>query len=464
MKSFREYVPEQALLLPPSLEDWLPEGHLARFVSEVADELDLAAVYAAYEEDGRGQSAYHPRMMVKLLIYGYATGKLASRKLERACQEQIPYRYLSGNQQPDHDTIATFRRRHLAALGELFVEVLRLCQKAGLVQLGQVAIDGTKMKANASRWKSKRYEKLGEEERQLQEQVERRLAEAEAADRAEDEKYGPGRRGDELPKEWVDRQSRLKKIREAKASLEREAREAAERKNKEAEEALAQRQARSAEQGRKAGGRPPKALDPEAGKPPAATAGNTTDPDSRVLKCTGGKGFVQGYNAQAAVDAEHQVVVAAEVVQDRHDRAQLNPMLQQVRANTRALPQAVMADTGYFNPQQVRKAESQGIDVYVKPDKPPQHNPQVPESARKRTVAARMRKKLETEAGREVYRKRRETVEPVFGQIKEACGIRGFLLRGLSQVRSEWRLICLGHNLRKLWRSGWTPTAGFATA
>jgi transposase len=458
MKSFREYVPEQALLLPESLDDWLPAGHLARFVSDVVEELDLAAVYGAYEKDGRGQSAYHPLMLSKVLIYGYATGKLASRKLERACQEEVPYRYLSANQQPDHDTIATFRRRHLRALGGLFVEVLHLCQKAGLVKLGHVAIDGTKMKANASRSKTKGYEKLGEEERQLRQQVEQILAEAEAADRADDEKYGKGRRGDELPQELADRESRLKKIREAKAALEREAREEAERKREEAEEAAAERQARAEQQGRKLGGRPPRPLDPELGKPKATTAGNTTDPDSRLLKCTGGKGFLQGYNAQAAVDQEHQVVVAAEVVQDRHDRAQLNPMLEQVRANTGRMPQTASADTGYYSPRQVRKAESKGVDLYVKPAKPPKHNPQVPESARKRTIAARLRQKLETEQGRAIYGKRRETVEPVFGQIKECRGIRAFLLRGLGKVRSEWRLICLAHNLRKLWRSGWTPS------
>lgn len=458
MKSFREYAPEQAFLMPLSLEDWLPEGHLARLVSDVVSELDLSGVYASYEKDGRGQAAYHPQMMVKVLIYGYATGKLASRKLERACCEEIPYRYLSGNQQPDHDTLASFRRRHLTELSGLFVQVLQLCWKAGLVRLGHVAIDGTKMKANASRYKNKSYEKLGEEERQWQEQVEKILAEAEAADTTEDQKYGPGGRGEELPKELAEPASRLKKIREAKASLEQEAREVAERKKQEAEARIAERQQEAQNEGRKVQGRLPEVPDPEQAKPKPTTVGNRTDPDSRLLKCSGG--FLQGYNAQAAVDEDHQIIVAAEVVQDRHDRAQLVPMLEQVQQNTGQLPETATGDTGYYHPRQVQLATRMGVDVYVKPDVPPKHNGQGPGSPSKPTVAEGLRQKLKTEEGTALYKKRRETVEPVFGQIKEGRGIRAFLLRRLDRVRGEWKLICLAHNVRKLWVAGWVPASG----
>lgn len=454
MKCFRSYVPEQSLLLPASLEDWLPEGHLARFVSEVVEELDLSEVYASYQDDGRGQAAYHPLLMTRVLVYGYCTGKVSSRRIERACWEEVAFRYLAANQQPDHDTIATFRRRHLAALAGLFVQVLRLCQKAGLLKLGQVAIDGTKLQANASRYQNQSYEKLGEEERRLREQVEQILEEAERVDAAEDAKYGRGRRGDELPAELASRESRLKKIREAKASLEREAREQAERKRKEAEQAWAERQHRAEPSGRRPSGRRPKMPDPEQARPKPGTAGNATDPDSRLMKSNASRSFVQAYNAQAAVDGDQQIIVAAEVVQDRCDRHQLVPMIEQVQRNTGQVPEKVTADTDYYRPRPVQQVQGLGVDLYLKPDRPPHAARGAPARP---TVAEGLRQKLRTPEGGAIYRKRRETVEPVFGQIKQARGFRNFLFRGLAKVRAEWKLICLTHNLLKLYRWGWQP-------
>lgn len=454
MKCFRSYVPEQSLLLPASLEDWLPEGHLARFVSEVVEELDLSEVYASYQDDGRGPAGYHPLLMTRVLVYGYCPGKVSSRRIERACWEEVAFRYLAANQQADHDTIATFRRRHLAALAGLFVQVLRLCQKAGLVKLGQVAIEGTKLQANASRYQNQSYEKLGEEERRLREQVEQILEEAERVDAAEDAQYGRGRRGDERPAELASRESRLKKIRQAQASLEREAREQAERKRKEAEQAWAERQHRAEPSGRRPSGRRPKRPDPEQARPKPGTAGNATDPDSRLMKSNASRSFVQAYNAQAAVDGDQQIIVAAEVVQDRCDRHQLVPLIEQVQRNTGQAPEKVTADTDYYRPRPVQQAQGLGVEVYVKPDRPP---PSAQGPPAQPTVAEGLRQKLRTPEGSAIYRKRRETVEPVFGQIKQARGFRSFLFRGLVKVRAEWKLICLTHNLLKLYRCGGQP-------
>ena len=301
----------QAYLLPPSLQDWLPEGHLARFVAEA---LDLSAIYAKYEEgDGRGLAAYDPRMMVRVLIYGYCRGVASSRRMERATYEDVAFRYLAADQHPDHDTIAAFRQEHLAHLAQLFVQVLQLCQRVGLVKLGHVALDGTKIKANASKHKAMSYERMGEAEKKLEAEVQVLLAEAARVDAEEDGKYGRGKRSDELPKELARRESRLEKIREVKAALEQEAREAAEKKQAEVEAQLREREKQERERGRKMGGRPPQAPDPEQAKPEAKAQRNFTDPDSRIMKDGATKEFVQAYNAQAVVDSPAQVSVVASV-------------------------------------------------------------------------------------------------------------------------------------------------------
>lgn len=332
-KRFRTDHLDQGLLLPPSLHDWLPEGHLARFVADVIEELDLGAVYRSYERDGRGMAAYQPSMMVRLLLYGYCQGVVSSRKIERATHEDVAFRYLSADTHPDHDTIAAFRKRHLGALAGLFAQALQLCEKAGLVKLGHVAIDGTKLKANASKHKAMSYERMRETEQRLQKEVEELLRRAEETDAAEDAQYGKGKRGDELPAELARRESRLKKIREAKAALEREAKEKAERQRAEAEAKIAGRRQQEVRTGKKAGGHDPKMPDPEQAQPEPKAQRNFTDPDSRIMVDGANKGsFIQAYNAQAAVDSQAQVIVAAEITQAANDSRQLVPMIEQVAA------------------------------------------------------------------------------------------------------------------------------------
>lgn len=460
-KQFRSCDLNQAYLLPPSLQDWLPEGHLARFVAEVVETLDLSEIYARYEEgDGRGLAAYDPRMMVRLLIYGYCCGVASSRRMERATYEDVAFRYLAADQHPDHDTIAAFRQEHLESLSQLFVQVLRLCQRAGLVKLGHVALDGTKIKANASKHKAMSYGRMEEAEKKLEDEVKALLAEAARVDAEEDGKYGKGRRGDELPKELARRESRIAKIREAKAALEQEAREEAEKKKAEVAAQFKEREKQEQERGRKLGGRPPQAPDPEQAKPEPKAQRNFTDPDSRIMKDGATKEFVQGYNAQAAVDSEAQVIVTASVTQEANDKKQLAPMLEQVKVLTGRKPERATADAGYFSEKSVTDAKLEGIDLLVAPDrqkhgeaKPCATGPPPPEAS----VAERMRYKLRTPEGRAVYRMRQAVVEPVFGQIKERRGFRRFLLRGLGRVEAEWQIICATHNLLKLFQSGWRP-------
>jgi transposase len=461
-KQFRDCNLDQMLLLPASLHDWLPEGHLARFVAEVVETLDLSAIYAKYEEgDGRGLAAYDPRMMVRLLIYGYCRGVASSRRMERATYEDVAFRYLAADEHPDHDTIADFRKEHSVALSQLFVQVLRLCQQAGLVKLGHVALDGTKVKANASKHKAMSYERMGEAEKKLEEEVKALLDEAARVDAEEDGKYGKGKRGDELPAELQRRETRLAKIREAKAALEREAREQAEKEKAQVEARLKERAQQEAERGRKFGGRPPEAPDLEKAKPEAKAQRNFTDPDSRIMKDGATKEFVQAYNAQAAVDSEAQVIVAASVTQDANDQKQLVPLLEQVKIVTGRKPQQATADSGYFSEANVTDARLVGIDLLVSPDRqkhgremPASTGPPPPESA---GSAEQMRHKLRTPEGWAVYKMRKAVVEPVFGQIKEQRGFRRFLLRGLANVTAEWNLICATHNLLKLYRTGWSP-------
>jgi transposase len=353
------------------LDDWLPEGHLARFLSDLVGELDLGLIYDSYgEKDGRGQAAYEPLMMGKLLVYGYAIGIASSRKIEKATYEDVAFRYLAANQHPDHDTLAEFRRRHLAAIKGLFLQVLKLCQQAGLVKLGHVALDGTKLKASANRHRNLRYKKILEKEPELEEQVRELLAKAERTDQSEDQQHGRGKRGDELPPELAKKQSRLQTIRAAKAVLQERARQEAEQKKQEAEQRLQERQKRATESGRRVMGKLPQMPDPAAVQPKPEDTINTTDADSRVMRERAG-GFIQGFNAQAAVDSHAQIVVAADVTNAQNDRAQLVPMLEQVKLNTGTKPVQVTADTDYYSPKHIGSPSLDGIDLYVKPDEPP---------------------------------------------------------------------------------------------
>jgi transposase len=460
MKTFRPYDPDQLFLLPPALRDWLPEGHLALFISDVVDHaLDLTPIFAAYEiGDGRGQPPYHPALMVKLLVYAYCTGKPSSRAIERATYDEVPYRVLAANQHPDHDTLAAFRQQHLAALAGLFGQVLALCQRAGLVQLGHVALDGTKVRANASKHKAMSYGRMPEAEQRLQQEIAALLAEAQRVDAAEDGQDGKGKRGDELPAELARRASRLAKIRAAKAALEAEARAAAAQAAAGALAKLALRQQQAEATGRKPKGRPPQVPDPAQATPDPKAQRNFTDPESRIMKDGATKSFVQAYNAQAAVDGAAQIIVATDVTPEANDKQQLVPLLAAVVANCGAAPAVASADSGYFSEAAATAEPLTGIDLYVPPDRQKHGDAAVPAPLPDDgTVIGAMRAKVRSEAGHALYALRKAIVEPVFGQIKEARGFRHFSFRGVSKVRAEWRLICLTHNLLKLFRAGWTP-------
>jgi hypothetical protein len=369
-------------------------------------------------------------MMVKVLLYAYCTGVTSSRKIEKRLCEDIAFRVLAANNTPDFRTISDFRKAHLKALAGLFLQVLKLCQKAGLVKLGHVALDGTKIKANASKHKAMSYKRMKEEEARLEAEVAELLKKAESVDEEEDQRYGKGKKGDELPKELAFRESRLKKIQEAKAALEAEARLEGEKK--------------------------PDKNDGD-GTPPDKAQRNFTDPDSHIMPASGGKHFIQAYNAQAAVDSANQIIVAAEVTNKPTDRGQAEPMMEIVKVNVGQLPCQMSADAGYFSSDAVSNLTALGMDVYMPPDKighrftlPPAPRGRIPQCL---SIADRMRRKLRTKKGKERYGLRKELPEPVFGQIKQVRGFDHFLLRGLENVSSEWKVICTGHNLLKLFRA-----------
>ena len=457
MKTFRPYQPDQLLLLPPSIQEWLPEHHLARFVSEVMDELDLSAIEERYTEE-RGYPPYHPRMMVKVLVYGYCTGTYASRRLTAKLIDDVAYRYLAAGNQPDFRTISDFRKEHGAALSGLFQQVLKLCRKAGLVKLGRVAIDGTKVKANASKHKAMSYGRMVEKERDLKREVAEMLARAEAADREDDERYGADRSGDELPEELQRRESRLKKIREAKAALEAEAKEQAMQEAEAKKAQIVERTREEERRGRRFAGKPPKIVDPEQAKPAPRAQRNFTDPESRIQKTP--DGFIQGYTAVLAVDQEAQVIVSQHVTPSAPEVNELLPAVDRIRLVLRRKPKQVVADAGFWSEANLEGLAQREIDGYVARHRSKHSEPQ-PAAPRGRiprnlSLADRMQRKLQTQRGRAAYAKRKEIVEPVNGQIKQARGFRQFLRRGIERVGQEWALICTAHNLLKL-RATWRP-------
>jgi len=447
---------DQQYLLPPSLRDWLPEGDLAYFVVEVAEELDLSEIHRHYmvavdpktgEERPKaasGQPAFHPKMMVAVLLYGYANGQTSSRRIARLCERDVGYRIVAANQQPDFRTISEFRRIHLKALAGLFVQVLHLAREAGLVKLGHVALDGTKVKANASKHKAMSYEWLIKREAEYAKQVADLLRRAEEADVAEDDLYGADLRGDELPEELRFREKRLKRIREAKRALEEAAREKARAEGKLDEN--------DQPKPRKAGPSPKT----PPGTPKPKDQYNFTDPESHIMKMNHG-GFDQAYNCQAAVDGEAQVIVARDATAEPNDKKQLTPLLDQVEENLSALPKKASADSGYYSEENVRDVRARGIDDYICPDRlkhgemPPKVRGRPPQAL---SFIDRVRRKLSTKQGRATYKLRKQIAEPVFGQMKAGRGLRQFLLRGVEKVQGEWSLWCTGHNLRKLWLAG----------
>lgn len=461
-KSYLPYTLDQRLLLPPDMREWLPEGHLALFIADVVAELDLSAIERVYEaKDDRGRAGFNPRMMVALLLYAYCVGKPSSRKIERATYEDVAFRVLSGDQHPDHDCVASFRKEHLTALTELFTQVLKLCQQAGLVKLGHIAIDGSKFKANASKHKAMSYERMGEAEKRLEQEVAELLASAEQADAQEDTEHGKGQRGDELPKELARRESRLAKIREAKAALEADA------KAKAAEKAKTKP---SDDDDSQIGGGSPSpqssASSPcEDAKPEPKAQRNFTDPESRIMPDGANKGaFVQAYNAQIAVDAEAQIIVAFDVTQRANDVRELVPMAEAIVANVGELAETTSADAGYFSKENVTDPVFAETNLLVPPSRQKHGQAPLPGSDEpSASPAERMRHKLASDSGRALYKMRKAIVEGVFGQIKMARGLRQFLMRGHAAARGEFALIALTHNLLKLFRRGapaFGPVAG----
>ena len=431
--TFRPYQPDQALLLPPDLRDWLPEGHLAHHVSDLVDGLDLTAFYAPYEGDGRRKSPYEPRMMAKTLIYGYATGVFSSRGLARKLEEDVAFRVLAAGNYPSHRTICEFRRRHLSDFKALFVEVIRLARETGVANFGKLSIDGTKVRANASKRKAMSYGRMREEERRLAGEIEALLSRARETDAAEDARFGEAFRGDELPEELRRREDRLAAIRAARARLEARQREADE--------------ARGREPGSKRnpkGGRPYKR---EYGEPDEKAQDNFTDPESRIMK-TSTEGFQQCYNAQVAVEGANQMIVATEVSSNANDQGRMVPLVDEVEATHGERPETVLADAGYCNEDDLQVLEARGVDGYVALGREGKHEIRV--NAAKHPAKARMAQKLSTEAGRALYAQRKWLSEAPNGWIKEVLGFRRFSLRGLSKVQGEWSLVCLALNVKRL--------------
>jgi len=449
---FKPYQPNQLFLLPPDMKDWLPDDHLVYFVMDVVEELNLSAIYQCYDSSKGGQPAFDPKMMVGLLFYAYCIGLPSSRKIEKATHEQVAFRILTADQHPDHDTVADFRKRHLKELSGLFVGMLRLCQEVGLVKLGHISLDGTKVKANASKHKAMSYGRMEKKAEELEAEVKRLLTEAQAVDDAEDIKYGKGKRGDELPDELRFKQDRLRKIKEAMESLEQQAEAEAKAKREE----IQQKELSLQKEGKNRKGKKPK--DP-GDKPDSKAQRNFTDPESRIMKDGASKCFEQAYNCQVAVDEESQIIVATNVTQQANDKQQLEPLVEEIKKNADdKTPEKLSADNGYFSEPNVQYLEDERIDGYIATGR--QKHGDVPEPAgrgriaKEATTQERMARKLRTKKGRETYSKRKQIVEPVFGQIKESRGFRRFLLRGLENVSAEWDLICLTHNLLKLFRSG----------
>jgi transposase len=509
-KSFRPWQPEQTTLLPPSPRDWLADDHQVYFLLDLVDELDLSAILLpALAKDPRGEKGFDPRMMTMLLLYAYCVGIVSSRKIERACYEDLAFRVLTGNQQPDHSRISEFRRRNLDALSDLFVQILRLCQKAGMVSLGHVALDGTKVQANASKHKAMSHQRMLKAEKQLENEINALMRKAEILDAQEDQRYGKGKRGSELPDELRRRQDRLARIRQARKEMEAETAAAAARQrqqeadesrtkaaaaqesdappadqaelNRKAEVAAATAKAareKAIEAAESAGVEPPD-LEPVAadamprrglarkadGTPTKKTQRNFTDPDSHLMHSGGS--YLQGYNCQLAVDSDHQVIVAVGVSNQPPDVEHLEPMLERIATSAGALPKVMTLDAGYWSEDNANACADQGIDAHIATGRLPHGQPLPPKRGpmpKDADAKTRMARKLRSKKGSRIYAQRKAIVEPVNGQIKEARGFRRFLLRGIEKVKGEWHLIAATHNLLKLFRFRRSQQQALATA
>jgi transposase len=444
---FIDYDQSTLYLLPPSLQDWLPEDHLARFVVEVVDQLDLSSLKAAYA--GRGSHPYNPEMLLALLFYGYATGVFSSRKLERSTYDSVAFRFIAANTHPDHDTIAVFRKRFLSQLKPLFVQILLIAGQAGVLKLGTVSLDGTKVKANASKHKALSYAHACKLEEQLKAEVSELLRQAEAADQAD----LPD--GMSIPEELSRRTERLKAIADAKAEIERRAAERFAQEQEAYDKKLAERTEKEQQTGKKSRGRKPEPPEPGVKSKDQV---NLTDDESRIMKKSGG-GFEQAYNAQAGVDIESMMIVASHVTQQTNDKREVEPAL----ANLAALPEelgtvnAIITDNGFYSEANVAACEKNKITPYLAFGRD-QHNQPLMDRFREplppppdADAVTRMKHRLRTQAGKKVYAKRKSTVEPVFGIVKAVMGFRQFLLRGFDAVQGEWDLVCIAWNIKRLY-------------
>jgi transposase len=447
-KSYRPYAPKQAFLFPPSPTEWLPEDHLAQFVMDVVGQLDLDGIHRRCQStDPRGTQPYHPLMMTSLLVYGYCIGVVSSRKIESSTYESVAFRVIAGGEHPDHTRISEFRRVHLDALAELFFQVLALAKKARMVKLGNVALDGTKVKANASKHKAMSYDRMEKDAARLRQKVRELLSAAEASDAREDAEYGKGRRGEELPEELRRAKTRLARIKQLKAELEAEAREQDEEAAKKDDDDLPPSPRETPLPKHKIPRTKEGDIDPKAQR-------NFTDADSRIMKSS--DGFVQAYNCQVVVDEEHQIILAHAVTNQAPDAEHLVPMLVQTVDNCGAKPEHWLADAGYFSEANVCEVMKWGIEPFIPPRREKHSEERKPVLGRPPAglgIKERMVRKLATKAGRAIYALRKKIVEPVFGQTKEGRGLRRFLLRGVQKVRGEWALMALTHNLLKIYRA-----------
>jgi len=438
--TFRPYLPDQSLLLPTSLAEWLAEDHLSYFVSDAVEAMDLQGFYARYEGDGRRRQPFDPQMMVKVLVYAYASGIFSSRKIALKLQEDVAFRVLGANNFPAHRTIREFRQLHLQEFAALFVGVVKLAGEAGLIKLGRLAVDGTKIRANASKHKAMSYGRMKDEERRLQNEIAELLKKAQATDVAEDAEHGPDRAGTELPEELKRRENRLKVIQAAKARLEQRQRQADEEAG------------RSKDDDGNTRGPSGRRCQREFGVPAEKAQDNFTDPESRIMNTQ--EGYQQCYNGQAGVDEGSRLIVAADLSNNASDNGELLPMLEQAHTHTGLTPQMTLADTGYASEETLRELERRGLAACVALGREDKPRRRIDEE--RHPASARMAQRLKTPEGQAHYRRRKSVAEPVFGWIKQVLGFRRFSLRGLQAAQGEWKLICMAVNLKRMHTLGWT--------
>lgn len=444
MKAFIASNRNQLFLMPPSIEEWLPERHLARFIVDIVGELDLSSIYKHYS--GQGKDAYDPAMMLSLLFYSYAIGTFSSRKIEQATYDSVAFRYIAANTNPDHDTIATFRKRFLSEIGEFFVQILTYAQEMGVLKVGKVSLDGTKVKANASKHKALSYGHIKKLETQLEREVKTLLVKAKEADNSSS---GDGMN---IPEEIQRREDRLQAIKEAKKKIEQRATKRYEKENEQFKEKIKKREEKEKLSGKKPRGKKPKAPNKE---PKDKDQINLTDEESRIMPTSGG-GFEQCYNAQASADHESRLIVQRHVTQNSNDKQEIIPALKWYEQHPFLKPKQGLADAGYFSEENIAQCEKSGITPYISFGKE-QHNQPLEERFREAdplpenpTQVESMKHRLQTTEGKAIYAERKSVIEPIFGIIKHVMGFRQFMLRGFQKVQGEWNLVCMAYNLKRL--------------